>query len=240
MNELDLPALRESLGRMGAEEVLAWAAENLRGEVVAASSLGAEGQVIYDMINRLGLDIPAFTLDTGRLFKETYDLIAANEQRYGKRIKLFFPDAKEVEDMVAEHGVNLFYESVELRRKCCRIRKLDPLAKALKPYGAWICGLRRGQSPTRAEVSVIERDGEGRIKFNPLAGWSEQEVMDYLLRYDVPRCELWRRGFPSVGCACCTRAVAPGEDGRAGRWWWEDGEHKECGLHWVDGKPVRK
>jgi phosphoadenosine phosphosulfate reductase len=201
--------------------------------------MGAEDQVILDMISRLELDIPVFTLDTGRIFNETYELIAASEKKYGKKIKVFSPKSENVEKMVSEHGVNLFFQSVELRKECCRVRKLEPLARALKPYSAWICGLRREQAVTRSDTGVIELDAKGRIKINPLVNWSEQDVWDYIHKYDVPYNKLHDQGFLSIGCASCTRAVAPGEHTRAGRWWWETPEQKECGLHFKNGKLVR-
>ncbi len=223
-----------------AEDILVWTNETLGKDVVFASSLGAEDQVIFAMISRLGLDIPVFTLDTGRVFQETYDLIAETEKKYNKKIEIFFPKHEAVEKMINKHGINLFYESSELRKKCCHVRKLEPLSRALKPYKAWICGLRREQAPTRSEVKVIDFDANGKIKINPLINWTEKEIWDYIKEYGVPYNKLHDRGFLSIGCACCTRAVAPGEHVRSGRWWWEDPEQKECGLHLVNGKLVRK
>lgn len=225
---------------MRTEEVLVWMCEALPGKAVFASSLGAEDQVLLDMISRLELDLPVFTLDTGRLFRETYELIETTQQRYGRSIKLFFPQAAAVEHMVEEHGVNLFHTSAELRKQCCQVRKLEPLARALAPYEAWVCGLRREQTESRADVPVVGPDGKGRLKISPLANWSNDQVWDYIRTHDVPYNPLHDQGFLSIGCACCTRAVAPGEPARAGRWWWEEDGHKECGLHFVDGKLVRR
>lgn len=222
-----------------AAAILQRTAELLPGKVVFASSLGLEDQVIFDLIARLELDIPVFTLDTGRLFRETYDLIATTEKKYGRRIKVFFPRTEDVEAMTEKYGVNLFFDSVELRRECCRVRKLEPLSRALAPYRAWICGLRREQAVTRSAATAAEIDGHGRLKINPLIAWSEADLQAYVRRYEVPFNPLHEQGFPSIGCACCTRAVAPGEHPRTGRWWWEAPEQKECGLHWVDGKLVR-
>lgn len=222
-----------------AAAILRRTAELLPGQAVFASSLGLEDQVIFDLIVRLELDIPIFTLDTGRLFRETYDLIAATEKKYGRRIKVFFPRTEDVEAMTAQHGVNLFFDGAELRRECCRVRKLEPLKRALAPYRAWICGLRREQAVTRNAADAAEIDGRGRLKINPLVAWSETDLREYVRRHEVPYNPLHDQGFPSIGCACCTRAVAPGEHLRTGRWWWEAPERKECGLHWVDGKLVR-
>ncbi|QSH42056.1 phosphoadenylyl-sulfate reductase [Lentisphaerota bacterium ZTH] len=221
------------------EEILVHAAEKFNKQLVFASSLGAEDQVIIDMIYRNGLDIPVFTLDTGRLFESSYRLLAATEAKYGIRIELFFPERQSVEKMVSQHGINLFRESVEKRRECCRVRKLEPLARALSPHKAWICGLRQAQSTTRSELQAIEIDAKGMLKINPLFNWSEQQVWDYIHTNKVPYNELHDQGFPSIGCACCTRAVNTGEDIRSGRWWWETPEQKECGLHIVNGKLQR-
>jgi len=240
MNTDKIIEQQDLLAEKSAKEIMTWANETLGKDIVFASSLGAEDQVIFDMISRLGLDIPVFTLDTGRLFQETYDLIYATEKKYDKKIEVFFPNHEAVEEMVNSDGINLFYKSAELRKKCCHVRKLEPLSRALKPYRAWICGLRRDQAATRSEVKVIELDGNGRIKINPLIDWTEEDVWDYIKKYDVPYNKLHDQGFLSIGCACCTRAVAPGEHVRSGRWWWEDPEQKECGLHVVNGKLVRK
>jgi phosphoadenosine phosphosulfate reductase len=225
---------------MSPEEVLLWTCEMLAGKAVFASSLGAEDQVLFDMVNRLGLDLPAFTLDTGRLFQETYDLLERTQQRYGRPIRVYVPKAEAVEEMVEAYGVNLFHEGIEQRKLCCQVRKLEPLSRALAPYEAWVCGLRREQAESRADVDVVGTDDHGRIKINPLANWTSAQVWDYIHAHDVPYNVLHDRGFPSIGCAGCTRAVRPGESCRAGRWWWERDEHKECGLHVVNGKLVRR
>lgn len=231
----------KTLKALSAEEILQWAATKYANGIVLASSMGLEDQVLTDMICRLGFSIDIFTLDTGRLFNETYELISQTEKRYGIKIRIFFPDAAAVEKMVNTEGVNLFYRSAELRKQCCHIRKIEPLQRALLPYSAWICGLRREQSVTRGEILINDWDeAHQMVKINPLANWTEQEVWDYIRKYDVPYNPLHDRGFQSIGCACCTRAVKPGEDIRAGRWWWEQPEQKECGLHVVNGKLVRK
>jgi phosphoadenosine phosphosulfate reductase len=206
-----------------------------------ASSFGAEDMVILDLIHRLELDVEIFTLDTGRLHEETHELIARARARYERPIRVFAPDATELEAYVAAHGTNAFYDSVELRKRCCEIRKLAPLRRALRGKSLWVTGLRRGQSAARAEVEVLAHDeAHGLMKLNPLADWTDADVWDYVERHGVPVNALHARGYPSIGCAPCTRAVGPGEDARAGRWWWEQAGARECGLH-VDanGRLVR-
>jgi len=237
---LDIHTSQARFESMSPEEVLMWTCEMLPGKAVFASSLGAEDQVIFDMISRLGLDIPVFTLDTGRLFKETYELIEATQEKYGRQIKIYFPQAEAVQAMVEEEGVNLFRKGVDQRKRCCQVRKLEPLSRALAGYQAWICGLRRDQAESRSTAEVVGLDANGRTKINPLASWTDDVVWNYIKVHDVPYNALHDRGFLSIGCACCTRAVEPGESARSGRWWWEEDEHKECGLHFVDGKLVRR
>lgn len=217
---------------MSPEEVVRWTAATFGAEVAFATSLGLEDQVLTDMIARSGAQIRLFTLDTGRLFPETYDLIERTEARYGMRIDVRFPNAGAVQDMVSAHGVNLFHRSVELRKHCCGVRKIQPLRDALAPLRAWVVGLRATQSITRSDLAVAEWDeGNGLVKVSPLVAWSTEQVTEYIRDNDVPYNPLHDQGFPSIGCACCTRAVKEGEDVRAGRWWWEEPEHKECGLH---------
>jgi phosphoadenosine phosphosulfate reductase len=207
-----------------------------------ASSFGAEDMVILDLIHRLHADVEIFTLDTGRLPQETHDLIARARQVYRLPLRVLSPDAAELESFVSRHGSNAFYDSAELRQRCCAIRKLGPLRRALQGKALWITGLRREQSATRTDVEILAFDKSNRLmKLNPLADWSEADVWAYVHRYDVPTNALHARGYPSIGCAPCTRAVQPGEDLRAGRWWWEQPASRECGLH-VDenGKLVRK
>jgi phosphoadenosine phosphosulfate reductase len=225
---------------LGAEDRLRWVADRFPNQTIFASALGAEDQVIIDLMARLRLDIPVVTLDTGRWFAETYALLAKTEVRYGIRFLVQFPDRNAVESMVAANGINLFRESVDKRKLCCRVRKIEPLKRALAGFNGWICGLRRDQSVTRSEVTTVDWDDANQlIKINPLADWNERQVWEYIARHDVPYNELHDRGFPSIGCACCTRAISRTEDIRAGRWWWEKPEQKECGLHWVDGKPSK-
>ena len=185
--------------------------------------------------------VSIFTLDTGRLPQETHDALDATRKRYGITIDVLVPDRAELEAMVREHGSNLFYASIENRKRCCHVRKVAPLRRKLGQLDAWICGLRREQAATRTAIERVEWDeANGLVKLNPLADWTTEQVWDYIRRYDVPSNPLHARGYPSIGCSPCTRAVAPGEDIRAGRWWWETPEQKECGLHVVDGKLVRK
>ena len=224
--------LLADLGEASAEQVLAYAARRFPGRVAFATSLGLEDQVLTAMIAEAGLDIPIFTLDTGRLYPETYDLIDRTSKRYSLPIRAFFPDAAEVEDMVATNGVNLFRDSIELRKLCCGARKVKPLRRAQAGLDAWVCGLRSGQGATRQKVEPAEwDDGAGLVKINPLAAWDEARIWDYVRAHDVPYNPLHDAGFPSIGCAPCTRAVPEGEDARSGRWWWESAEHRECGLH---------
>lgn len=216
----------------GLPAILRWAHAQYGERIAFASSLGLEDQVIVDALVRHDIDIPVFTLDTGRLFPQAYDLLAKTEARYGIRIKVLFPDAREIESMVAEHGVNPFRDSIAKRRECCRVRKIEPLKRGLSGLSAWVTGLRREQANSRTGLEVVEwDDGHGLVKINPLADWSEADVRHYVDEHKVPYNPLHDRGFPSIGCACCTRAVEPGEDIRAGRWWWEREGKKECGLH---------
>jgi phosphoadenosine phosphosulfate reductase len=197
-----------------------------------STSLGAEDMVVLDLLHREHLPIEVFTLDTGRLPEETYALLHDLRGRYGDIVRVWFPDANDVQSLVARQGVNGFYESVEQRKACCAVRKLAPLAKALLGKRAWVTGLRAGQSPTRTQLLAREADADrGLVKINPLHDWSESEVWAYLRTHDVPYNALHDQFFPSIGCAPCTRAVAVGEDIRAGRWWWENADSKECGLH---------
>ncbi len=226
---------------LDAQGILAMAVRRFGDRVALASALGIESQVLTDMLRRAAPNLAVFTLDTGRLHQETYDLIAATQKRYGIRIEVLFPDRTDIEALVNRDGVNQFYDNVENRKACCHVRKVLPLRRKLAQLDAWITGLRREQSITRQDVEVIQWDpGNDLIKINPLAGWTTQQVWAYIRAHDVPYNALHDRGFSSVGCVPCTRAVEAGQDIRAGRWWWEQPEHRECGLHVVDGKLVRK
>jgi phosphoadenosine phosphosulfate reductase len=201
------------------------------GEVAFSTSLGQEDQVITDAIFRNDIDVRVFTLDTGRLFPETYELIDATRQCYGRNIEVYAPDAAAVQRLTTEKGFHSFYESVENRKECCHVRKVEPLARALRGARVWVTGLRAEQSANRQAMSVVEWDaGYELLKFNPLIAWTYADVLEYIRAHGVPDNPLHRRGFVSIGCAPCTRAIEPGEDPRAGRWWWETSK-KECGLH---------
>ena len=231
--KLDDPALQASLAQKTA------AARALLSEIardfapaVFANSLGAEDMVLTDLIVRDKLDIGIFSLDTGRLPLETYDLIARVKDHYGIALTLYYPHHELVESYTREHGINGFYESVELRKACCHARKVEPLQRALAGNKAWITGLRAQQSATRDGLPIRSfDDGNGLEKFNPLADWSEKDVWAYLKLNQVPYNALHDKFYPSIGCAPCTRPVTPGEDIRSGRWWWENADTKECGLH---------
>jgi phosphoadenosine phosphosulfate reductase len=197
-----------------------------------ANSFGAEDMVMTDIILKNQLDIEIFSLDTGRLPTETYDLMAEVENHYSTKLNLYFPQAKTVEVYVKKHGINAFYETIDLRKDCCHMRKVEPLQRALKGKKAWITGMRAAQATTRVSLPVREFDEANKLeKFNPLSDWTETEVWAYIRMFSVPYNALHDQFYPSIGCAPCTRAVAIGEDVRAGRWWWEDPSIKECGLH---------
>ena len=227
-----IDALNQHLANAGAIELIRYFLEEFKGKIALASSLGLEDQVLTQMVCTLDKNVNIFTLDTGRLFPETYDLIHRTNQKYGIQMQVYFPEAFQVEDMVRTKGINLFYNSIEDRKTCCRIRKIDPLRRAFSGLDVWICGLRREQSVTRSEMLPIEWDeANGLIKLNPLIDWTEERVRNYIKEHKIPYNPLHDRDFPSIGCQPCTRAILPGEDLRAGRWWWENPDTKECGLH---------
>jgi thioredoxin-dependent adenylylsulfate APS reductase len=233
----DVRRLNAEFAERPAEALLQWALERFHPRIALASSFGAEDVVLIDMLWRLQPQARVFTLDTWRLPTETYDVMDRVRERYGIAVEIYTPDPDEVAEMVRAHGYNLMYRSVELRKLCCHVRKVRPLARALAGLDAWITGLRREQAVTRAHVAKIEWDAAhgGRVKLNPLADWSWEQVWAYIRRHDVPYNVLHDRGYPSIGCAPCTRAVQPGEDPRAGRWWWERNPAlQECGLHVAD------
>jgi phosphoadenosine phosphosulfate reductase len=201
-------------------------------EIAFANSFGAEDMVLTDIILREPLAIEIFSLDTGRLPTETYDLIAEVERNYQTKLKVYFPRSETVEQYVQTHGINAFYESIDLRKACCHMRKVEPLVRALAGKKAWITGMRAAQATTRTTLPIREYDAGNKLeKLNPLSNWSEAEVWAYIRLHKVPYNTLHDRFYPSIGCAPCTRAIAMGEDVRAGRWWWEDANSKECGLH---------
>ena len=225
--------LNDRLEGLSLVEGLRLMADLFPAQVVFSSAFGQEDQVITDAIFKNDLGIEVFTLDTGRLFTETYELIDATRNRYKKPIKTYFPDTDQVEQLVSNKGMHSFYESVENRKECCFIRKVEPLKRALNGQKIWVTGLRAQQSQNRQEMNLVEWDeGNQIIKFNPLLNWSYDEMIDYLKANKVPYNKLHNQGFVSIGCAPCTRAIEPGEDARAGRWWWETSK-KECGLHQV-------
>ena len=207
--------------------------------VCFANSLGAEDMVLTDLIAKNQLDIEIFSLDTGRLPQETYDLMQEVSERYSKPLKVYFPRSESVETYVAQNGVNGFYGNIEARKSCCFVRKVEPLRRALQGKNAWVTGLRRDQAVTRGSMDYSAYDADqGLQKFNPLLDWSNKEVWAYIRHFDVPYNKLHDQFYPSLGCAPCTRSITPGEDIRAGRWWWEDPKFKECGLHASKGANI--
>ncbi len=224
--------LNKQLNHASAEEILKAVTERFGNKIAFATSLGYEDQVITHMIAAVCPQTGIFTLDTGRLFPETYELIDKTNARYKTIIKVMFPERTEVEEMVSAHGINLFYDSITNRKLCCNVRKTNVLKRALSGLEAWITGLRSSQSVTRNNMQAIEWDEVNSIvKVNPLINWSEKDVISYIKDKNVPYHALHDKGFPSIGCQPCTRAIEIGEDIRAGRWWWELPEQKECGLH---------
>jgi phosphoadenosine phosphosulfate reductase len=232
VTENDVTTLALRAEPLAAPDVLGLALERFGRGVALSSSFGAEDMVLIDMLMQIDRTARIFTLDTGRLPQETYNVIDATRQKYGAVIEVFFPQPEAVQGMVAEHGMNLFYHSVENRKLCCGVRKMEPLRRALSGLDAWVTGLRREQSVTRTAVHKIEWDASNNlVKVNPLVDWTQDAVWQYIRDHNVPYNALHDRGYPSIGCAPCTRAVQPGEHERAGRWWWEHPETKECGLH---------
>ena len=222
-----------------APEILKWGFKKYGDKMVLASSFGAEDVVLIDMMCNINRNLTrVFTLDTGRLNQETYDLIDKIRKKYDIKVDVYFPNASDIEEMVANKGMNLMYESVENRKLCCNLRKIEPLKRALKQFDCWITGLRREQSTTRNKILKIEVDtlNNNITKLNPLADWTNDEIWKYIRKNKVPYNELHDLGYPSIGCEPCTRAIKEGEDPRAGRWWWENDTHKECGLHWKESK----
>ena len=234
MGSIDLKRAAHQLESQDAEAVLRWALENFQA-MGLASSFGAEDVVVIDLLSKSdpGRRVKIFTLDTGRLHEETYEVMDRIREKYGVAIQAVFPQREAVEKLEREKGFYSFRESVENRKECCGIRKVEPLRRALQGLDAWITGLRREQAVTRTELKKVEADAAhgGIAKVNPIADWTTQQVWDYIRKQQVPYNRLHDQGFPSIGCAPCTRAIRPGEDIRAGRWWWERPEHKECGLH---------
>ncbi len=219
------------------QDALKWALDNLHPKVAKASSFGDEDSVIIDMMTKINPEARFFTLDTGRLDQETYDVMDQLEKKYNIHFEVMFPDAQEVEEMVRAKGINLFYDSPENRRLCCGIRKVHPLKRMLSTLDGWITGIRKDQTSTRESASFLEIDEKynGILKINPLLNWTWEQVWNYIKKNNVPYHKLLDKGYPSIGCEPCTRAIKAGEDLRAGRWWWESNENKECGLHMDHG-----
>ncbi len=216
-----------------AEDALRWASKNLHPRVAKASSFGAEDAVLIDIMLKINPEFRFFTLDTGRLPRETYDTIDRIRKKYGVAVEVVFPDAAEVEEMVNAKGVNLFYESVENRKLCCKVRKVHPINRMLATLDGWITGLRHEQTKLRHAANMFQLDAAhgGIVKINPIINWTWEDVQNYIKSHDVVYNELLDRGYLSIGCEPCTRPVKPGQSLRDGRWWWESGSDLECGIH---------
>lgn len=229
----EVQELNEQLSESSAQDIVAWAIRKFGDKVTLASSFGVEDVVLVDILSKITDSPRVFMLDTGRLHQETYDLVDRIRSKYGINVETYFPQTEELQNLVWTKGTNSFYGSVKNRKECCQIRKVEPLARALSGVDAWITGLRRSQAVTRGNLPVVEIDNSHSdiLKINPLANWDEEQVWEHIRMNNVPYNKLHNAGFPSIGCAPCTRAVEPGEDIRAGRWCWEYSEHKECGLH---------
>lgn len=228
----DIEKLNQQWDKVEPETMLHHFMEIYGDRIALSSSLSAEDQALTDMMLGINPQARIFSLDTGRLFPETYALLDKTNLHYGIKIEVFCPQTEALQEMVNTQGINLFYESIEKRHFCCQVRKLEPLSRAFRTLDAWVCGLRRGQSVTRNDMRRVEWDERhGLLKINPLIDWSEEQVWAYVREHRVPYNKLHDQGFPSIGCQPCTRAVKPGEDIRSGRWWWEDPQHRECGLH---------
>ena len=227
-----IDSLNRKFKGTSASEKLAYFLDVYRERIGLSTSFGAEDQVLTDMVLKIDNSARIFTLDTGRLHPETYDVMDTTNIKYSRHIEVFFPDTSKVQELYKTQGINGHYESMEKRKNCCFVRKIEPLQRALKGLDVWITGLRADQSVTRTEIPFVEYDDTFKvIKVNPLLDWKEEDVWNYIKENNVPYNKLHDQGFPSIGCAPCTRAVKDGEDIRSGRWWWENPEHKECGLH---------
>ncbi len=226
--------IEQELKNKSSEEILKYLSELSSESVVFSTSLGYEDQVLTHMIFTRELNVNVFTLDTGRLFPETYSVFSSTLERYKKTIQTFYPNTKQIEKLVTDKGPFSFYENVENRKECCYVRKVEPLQRALKGHTIWITGIRADQSGNRSDMPMVEWDDTNQIlKIHPLLKWTLQEVKDFIFKHNIPYNPLHDKGFVSIGCQPCTRAIKEGEDFRAGRWWWEDASKKECGLHTV-------
>ena len=228
----EIDQLNTRFANASPREVLRFFIEKYGNRIALSSSLSIEDQTLTDMMLDLGCEARIFTLDTGRLFPETYRLIDETNKQYNIKIEVFCPQTEQLQQFVRQYGINSFYDSIEKRHACCQVRKLEPLERAFRGIDAWICGLRRSQSVTRGNMRLIEwDDSHGLLKINPLIDWTEEQVWNYIKQNRVPYNSLHDKGYPSIGCEPCTRAVRHIDDIRAGRWWWENPEHRECGLH---------
>lgn len=225
--------LAEKFSNSRAEDLLRWGMETFGDRLVLASSMGAEDIVLIDLAVAIDPNVRVFTLDTGRLHEETYETLQRVRTHFGIEVEVMFPDRTAVEELIQKKGPNSFYESIDARKECCQIRKVEPLRRILRTADAWATGMRKGQAATRTELRKVELDmlNGGLLKLNPLADWSHHDIWRQIRDRDLPYNRLHDRGFPSIGCAPCTRAVKPGEEERSGRWWWERPDDKECGLH---------
>ena len=232
-DSIKIKALNEKFRNKTPQDILEWCVEELGQDIALATSFQAQGMVLIDMLMKIDKNARIFTVDTGRLNQETYDVLDAVRSKYNNKIEVLFPDRKEVENMVNEYGMNLFYKGVENRLRCCQIRKTNPLNNYLKTLDGWITSIRREQTSTRAEAEKFELDilHNNILKVNPIVDWSEEMVWDYINKNKVPYNKLHDIGYPSIGCEPCTRAVEEGGDPRSGRWWWENDSAKECGIH---------
>ncbi len=228
----DIATLNRQFNQSSIASVLDYFIQTYRGRIGFSTSFGAEDQVLTDFIAPHHNEIKIFTLDTGRLPYETYDVMDKTNKKYGISITVYTPESSDLEALYQRQGINGFYESIENRKACCYVRKIAPLQRALQGVDVWVTGLRQSQSVTRETLELVEYDAQQQlIKLNPLVLWSEEEIWDYIHQHQLPYNALHDQGYPSIGCAPCTRAIVAGEDVRAGRWWWEEPEHKECGLH---------
>ena len=233
VNESNIKNLNDEFVNKAPEDILRWCVEELHPNISLATSFQAQGMVLIDMLMKIDNKARIFTIDTGRLNQETYDVLDEVSVKYKKNIEVLFPDFKEVEKMVSEKGINLFYKGVENRVLCCQIRKTNPLNRYLKTLDGWITSIKRDQTESRATAQKFEIDTihDGILKVNPIVDWTDEMVWDYIKSNNVPYSKLYDKGYKSIGCEPCTRAVKEGEDPRAGRWWWESGSNKECGIH---------
>lgn len=237
---MNFPEIKHKLEALPPAEGLRWVSERFGTEAKFSTSFGLEDQLISYWIGTQKLALDVFSIDTGRMFQETYDVMALTTAKYRLPVRIYFPESSKVEEMVGKKGPNSFYESVENRKECCHIRKVEPLRRALKDAQVWITGLRASQSGNRQSMETVSWDeGYQVIKYNPILHWSLDEVEAMIEEKKIPVNTLHKKGYPSIGCAPCTRAIAPGEDIRAGRWWWESSA-KECGLHSVEENQEKK